>query len=207
MRVKQCDHEYKEKFYRKRIVYVYVLLGLIAAFAFAVFLVWAILHPQSPHFVLDDVTVSEFSVSKPSLLTTDLQATLSTYNPNGKIGIFYDHIYAYASYRNQQVTQKVLLTAKYVRHLDTTSWLTILYGSSVPLNPYLSQSLSEDLMAKTALLNIKMDGCFRRKVGSWISGCYRLNVSCTVFITMTGKLTGAEPPVSDRIVVKLPWCH
>ncbi|CAN8252546.1 unnamed protein product [Cochlearia groenlandica] len=198
MREKQCDHDDEDKYYRKRIVYV--LLGLIAAVAFAVFLVWVILHPHEPRFVLEDVTVSDFSVSEPSFLTTNLQVTLSSHNPNGKIGIFYDHIDVYASYRNQQVTPAILLPATYEGHLDGTVWSPVLYGSTVPMNPYLSKSLNEDLIAGKVLLKIKIDGCVRWKVGSWVSGCYRLHVNCPAFITISGKFSGAGPPIKYQVV-------
>jgi len=89
-------------------------LGLIVAVAFVVFLVWAILHPHGPRFVLQDVTINDFNVSQPNFLSSNLQVTVSSRNPNDKIGIFYDRLDIYVTYRNQEVAFCVLMQFSFV---------------------------------------------------------------------------------------------
>ncbi|ESQ42179.1 hypothetical protein EUTSA_v10015904mg [Eutrema salsugineum] len=193
-----CDHlEYERRAARRRIVWA--LLGLIATVAFVVFLVWAILHPHRPRFVLQDVTIYDFNISQPNLLTSNLQVTLSSRNPNDKIGIFYDHLDIYASYRNQEVTVANLLPATYQGHLDVTVWSPVLIGTAVPVEAYLSQALREDLIAGMVLLNIKVDGCVKWKVGSWVSECYRLLVNCPAYITFSGHFSGAGLAIKYQV--------
>ncbi|AED92995.1 NDR1/HIN1-like protein [Arabidopsis thaliana] len=175
-------------------------LGLIVAVAFVVFLVWAILHPHGPRFVLQDVTINDFNVSQPNFLSSNLQVTVSSRNPNDKIGIFYDRLDIYVTYRNQEVTLARLLPSTYQGHLEVTVWSPFLIGSAVPVAPYLSSALNEDLFAGLVLLNIKIDGWVRWKVGSWVSGSYRLHVNCPAFITVTGKLTGTGPAIKYQLV-------
>ncbi|KAF8064773.1 hypothetical protein N665_1167s0005 [Sinapis alba] len=108
----ECDYSKYVDEATRRIVYGFT--GLVVTVAVVVFLVWAILHPHKPSFVLQDVTVYEFNISQPNLLTSNLQVTLSSHNPNDKIGILYDRLDIYASYRNQEVAFCVLMQFFYV---------------------------------------------------------------------------------------------
>lgn len=101
MTEKECEHHHDEDEKMRRRIGAAVL-SLLAAGLFVVFLVWAILHPHGPRFVLQDATIYAFNISEPNFLTSNLQVTLSSRNPND-IGIFYDRLDIYASYRNQQV--------------------------------------------------------------------------------------------------------
>lgn len=100
---RDCNQHYDYEERRMRRIVWGGLLGLIVAVAFVVFLVWAILHPHGPRFVLQDVTINDFNISQPNFLSSNLQVTLSSRNPNDKIGIFYDRLDIYATYRNQEV--------------------------------------------------------------------------------------------------------
>ncbi|KAG7551480.1 Late embryogenesis abundant protein LEA_2 subgroup [Arabidopsis thaliana x Arabidopsis arenosa] len=197
---RDCNQHYDYEERRMRRIVWGGLLGLIVAVAFVVFLVWAILHPHGPRFVLQDVTINDFNISQPNFLSSNLQVTLSSRNPNDKIGIFYDRLDIYATYRNQEVTVARLLPSTYQGHLEATVWSPFLIGSNVPVAPYLSPALNEDLIAGMVLLNIKIDGWVRWKVGSWISGGYHLHVNCPAFITVTGKLVGPGPAIKYQLV-------
>lgn len=78
-----------------------------------VLLVWAILRPQKPRFVLQDVTVYAFNASVPNFLTSNFQLTLSSRNPNSKIGVYYDRLDVYATYRSQQITLRTRILPNY----------------------------------------------------------------------------------------------
>lgn len=99
-----------------------------------------------------------------------------------------------------KVTLATLLPATYQGHLDVTVWSPFLYGTTVPVAPYLSPALSQDLTAGMVLLNIKIDGWVRWKVGTWISGRYRLHVNCPAYITLAGHFSGEGPAVKYQLV-------
>ncbi|EOA21564.1 hypothetical protein CARUB_v10001972mg [Capsella rubella] len=201
MTERECDH-YDEYDDLKRRRVIWAFLGLIGVAAFAVFLVWAILHPHGPRFVLQDVTINEFNITQPNYLTLNLQVTVSSRNPNDKIGIFYDRLDIYASYRYQEVTIARLLPTTYQGHKEVTVWSPVLIGTAVPVAPYLSPSLNEDGIAGLVLLNIKIDGRVRWKVGSWVSGGYRLHVNCPAFISYPRQLVGGAGPAMKYQLVQ-----
>ncbi|CAH2072191.1 unnamed protein product, partial [Thlaspi arvense] len=162
------------------------IMGLFVAVMVVVLIAWACLHASDPRFVLTDVTIYDFNIAQPNLFTSNLQVTLSCSNPNHNVGILYDRLDIYATYRNQEVTLRKLLPASYQGHMDVTLWSPVLTASAQPVDPDLSQELIEDQKSGLLLLDIKIDGCLRFKYGSWVSGCYRLLVSCPAYITFSG---------------------
>lgn len=209
MSVKYCSHNHHScckvrKLYRRLLIGGAVLVGLVG---FTVFLVWAILQPSRPRFILQDVTVYNLSVSAPPpqymTLTATMQITVSGRNPNGRIGIYYLKLDAYAAYRNQPITLTTALPATYQGHRDVTVWSPLVYGDAVPVSPFLQQLLAQDLNAGAVLLSIKIDGRLKWKVGTWISGTYQLSVNCPAYIRFsdpTAKLVSSSSVLKFQLV-------
>ncbi|GAB4824628.1 hypothetical protein Ancab_007500 [Ancistrocladus abbreviatus] len=190
MTVKDCGHH---ECHRKRL-YRGIFAGILAFIVlilFIILLIWLILRPTKPQFILQDATVYAFNVSQqPNLLTTTLQVTISSRNPNDRIGVYYERLDVYASYRNQQITLPTALPGAYEGHKHVDVWSPFLYGNSVPVAPYLAMSLSQDQNAGLVLVNIKIDGRVKWKVGTWISGKYHLWVNCPAYITFGSRSNG-----------------
>lgn len=192
MPAKDCGHHDEERRAMHRHLFSFIL-GLVALILFIIFIVFLVLRPSKPAFRLQDATVYEFNATllpsparspSPSFLNADIQVTVSSRNPNSRIGIYYDQLDAYAAYRGQQVTLPVLLPESYQGHKEVIDWSPFLLGHSVPVSPYLGDVLSQDLSAGMVLLNIKIDGRVKWKVGTWISGSYHLHVNCPALLML-----------------------
>ncbi|XP_022756671.1 NDR1/HIN1-like protein 1 [Durio zibethinus] len=182
MTCKHCDQDDKQEFVKRLLIAIF---GLLIVIAIVIFLVWAILHPAKPCFTLQDVTIYAFNLTAPNLLMSDMQITLSSRNPNDRVGIYYQRLDIFASYRDQQITLQTLLPRTYQGHQDVTIWSPILYGNAVPMAPILEEGLSQDMNAGLLLLNIKVFGQLKWKVGTWISGLYQINANCPVYISFS----------------------
>ncbi|XP_073049223.1 NDR1/HIN1-like protein 1 [Primulina eburnea] len=167
-------------------------LSLILLILLLVLVTYIILRPKKPRFILQDATIYAFNLTTATnSLTTTLQATISSHNPNSRISILYEQIHVYASYRRQQITLPALLPANtYQGHRDTIVWSPFLYGSSVPLATYHSGYLNKDQTAGTVLINIRVSGRIRWKVGAFVSWRYHLSVNCPAYINFGEKNNG-----------------
>ncbi|PON47260.1 Late embryogenesis abundant protein [Trema orientale] len=207
MSVKDCGHHHDE---RKKLVRRLVMAAalLITLLALVIFLVWAILHPTKPRFVLQDVTVYNFTAANgpPYILTSTIQVTLSSKNPNDRIGIYYQKLDVYVTYRTQQITVATLLPSSYQGHHDVTVWSPFLSGYSVPISPYLQQVLSQDLNVGSMLVTVRIAGKVKWKVGSWVSGKYHLDVNCPAYLRF-GNPTGGIPVGPALKLQLLQSCH
>lgn len=65
-----------------------------------------------------------------------------------------------------------------------------MYGSDVPLAPFLSGILAQDQMAGMVLVKIKIAARIRWKVGSWISGRYHIYATCPAYISFGSRNDG-----------------
>ncbi|XP_021289985.1 NDR1/HIN1-like protein 1 [Herrania umbratica] len=189
MSAKDCGNHGKSrrKLFR-RIIACILIFNLIVLIT--ILLIWAILRPSKPKFILQDITVFAFNASTPNFLTSNFQVTVSSRNPNDKIGIYYDRLDIYASYRNQQITLRTAIPPTYQGHNEVNVWSPFVYGNMVPIAPDLFLALNSDQAAGSVFLTIKIDGRVRWKVGTFISGRYHLYVRCPAYVTFGSKTSG-----------------
>ncbi|XP_059430613.1 NDR1/HIN1-like protein 1 [Corylus avellana] len=192
MTAKHCAHHDEERAKLHRHI-LYGIVAFVVLVLFVVFLVWVILRPTKPQFVLRDATVYSFNVSAspPFTVSTSMQITISAKNRMDRVGIYYQNLDVYASYRSLQVTLPTMLPATYQGHNDYTVWSPFMYGNSVPVWPGLMEALQQDQNVGAVLLNIKIDGRVKWKVGTWFSGKYHLNANCPAYIKFGGANTGS----------------
>uniref|UniRef100_A0A0D9XX36 Late embryogenesis abundant protein LEA-2 subgroup domain-containing protein n=1 Tax=Leersia perrieri TaxID=77586 RepID=A0A0D9XX36_9ORYZ len=169
-----------------------ILVGIIAL------IVYLVLRPTHPRFYLQDATLRTLSLSNSTstpnsgdsssghLLSTTIQVTIASRNPNDRVGVYYDRLDVYASYKYQQITVAASLPPVYQGHGDVDVWSPVLVGPNVPFAPYLADAISQDCQAGYLILQVKVDGRVRWKVGNWISGHYHLFVTCPAFLVTSG---------------------
>ncbi|XVE61407.1 hypothetical protein DITRI_Ditri06bG0037200 [Diplodiscus trichospermus] len=204
MSAKDCGHHGKgrRKFFRRLIACLLVTLLIVLI---TILLIWAILRPSKPSFILQDTTVYAFNASIPNFLTSNFQITLSSRNPNDRIGIYYDRLDVYATYRNQQITLRTRIPPTYQGHNEINVWSPFIYGNMVPIAPDNSVTLRSEQAAGTVFVIIKIDGRVRWKVGTFVSGRYHFYVRCPAYITFGSKSNGiiiGENAVKFQFVTK-----
>jgi len=175
--IKECSHHKDRRRKRLRrccaglLIFNFILLIIIL-------LIWAILQPKKPQFIIQDATIYAFNVSAPYFITSSIQVTIYSRNPNDKIGVNYDKLDVFATYRSQQITFYTAIPPVYQGHKDVNVWSPFISGVNVPVAPYNGASLTQDQSAGTVALTIKIDGRVRFKVGTYMSRRYHLHVKC-----------------------------
>ncbi|XVE75874.1 hypothetical protein DITRI_Ditri12bG0126700 [Diplodiscus trichospermus] len=189
MSAKDCGNHGKgrQKLIRRIIAAILVFLLIVLI---TILLIWAILRPTKPRFILQDTTVYAFNTSVPNFLTSNFQVTISSRNPNDRIGVYYDRLDIYATYRNQQITLRTAIPPTYQGHKEVNVWSPFVYGNMVPIAPDFSAALSSEQSSGSVFLIIKIDGRVRWKVGTFVSGRYHLYVRCPAYITFGSKSSG-----------------
>ncbi|KAM0883067.1 hypothetical protein ACQ4PT_031875 [Festuca glaucescens] len=188
----------------RRLLAVFLFLAFIIAVISLI--VYLVLRPTHPRFYLQDASLRQLDLSNASsLLSTSLQVTVASRNPNDRVGVYYDRLDVYASYKYQQITVASSLPAVYQGHGDVDIWSPVLDGPNVPFAPYLASAISQDCQAGYLILQVKIDGRVRWKVGSWISGHYHLFVTCPAFLVTTGG--NGAPGASGFKFQTTTYCH
>ncbi|KAJ6817200.1 NDR1/HIN1-like protein 1 [Iris pallida] len=177
---KDCGNHGRDHLFRSIITCVAFLVILVLLIVLIVFLV---LRPHKPKFYLQDATVLSFNASSPNVLSTYLQVTLSSRNPNNRVGIYYDGLDVYATYNNQQITLAATIAPLYQGHNDVDAWSPYLRGDSIPIAPFLVDALTQDEADGFFFLWVKIEGRLRWKVGDWKSGRYHVFVNCPAYLS------------------------
>jgi hypothetical protein len=159
------------------------LLALVLIAAFITLVVYLALRPSKPSFYLQDLQLRRpIALGDPSL-TASAQVTLASRNPNDRVGIFYDRLDVFATYRDEPITVPVSLPPLYQGHHDVSVWSPVLAAEAVPVAGYVADALKQDVAAGFLALTVKVDGRVKWKVGSWVSGSYHLFVSCPAVLS------------------------
>ncbi|XP_022983106.1 NDR1/HIN1-like protein 1 [Cucurbita pepo subsp. pepo] len=191
-----------EKHCKKKRIKLLTLIGavvgiLIFLLLLSILIIWAVLRPTKPTFLLQDVTVYAFNATVPSFLTSNFLLTISSRNPNRRIGIYYEDLHVSAIYRNQQITLHTLIPRFYQGHKEVSVWSPFVSGTAVPVAPFISTALNQDRDVGALPLLVKIEGRVRWKVGNFISGRYQFHVNCPVVIKFDGC-----PPSGDGSIVQ-----
>ncbi|KAK7410768.1 hypothetical protein VNO78_01847 [Psophocarpus tetragonolobus] len=160
-----------------------------------IFLLWLILHPAKPEFSLKQVDIYQLNLSGPNL-NSSIQLTLLSKNPNQKVGIYYDEIQVYATYKGQQITGDTPVPPFYQDKEESNLITASVVGNALPVAPSLGYQLGRDQTVGRLVFNLKANGKLRWKVGTWVSGHYRFNVNCLSVIAF-GPST-PSPPLSSN---------
>ncbi|XP_011005351.1 PREDICTED: protein YLS9-like [Populus euphratica] len=162
-----------------------------------ILIIWLILRPAKPEFSLKEADIYQLSLSAPNLLNSSIQLTLLSKNPNQKVGIYYDELQVYAAYKGQQITVDSPLPPFYQGHQDSNLLTTSLVGTGLPVAPSFNYEVGRDQTAGKLVLNLRVNGRIRWKVGTWVSGRYRINVNCLAVMALgptlpTGPLSSKQ---------------
>ncbi|XP_074587837.1 NDR1/HIN1-like protein 1 [Curcuma longa] len=187
------------------------LLLFVSLILLLILIIWLVLRPSKPKLYLQAVSIYQLNVTgcgaAPNLLTAVLQTTLSSRNPNDRVGIYYDELRAFAAFKGQRITAAAPLAAGYQGHHDVAVWSPYLYGACVPLAPYLAAALEEARATGLLLVEVEVEGRLRWKVGTWISGHYRLQANCPAFLTVSNRVgNGAGETPAFRFQQQLSTC-
>ncbi|KAJ6764646.1 NDR1/HIN1-LIKE PROTEIN 26 [Salix koriyanagi] len=153
-----------------------------------ILIIWLILRPTKPEFSLKETDIYQLSLSGSNLLNSSIQLTLLSKNPNQKVGIYYDELQVYAAYKGQQITVDSPLPPFYQGHQDSNLLTASLVGAGLPVAPSFNYEVGRDQTAGKLVLNLRVNGRIRWKVGTWVSGRYRINVSCLAVLALGSTL-------------------
>ncbi|RAL48233.1 hypothetical protein DM860_005657 [Cuscuta australis] len=181
------------------------LVNLAAVLLVGFVIVWAVLQPHKPSFIVRSATVRALNLSIPHIFSPDLEVKLAFHNRNRRIGIYYGEATVYATYRDRRITYNTHLppVSQGVRAKDV--WSFPLYGNNDPMDTDTGTHLIPDQQVGEAEIDIKIFGSVKWRVGWYVSNRYNLHVTCQATIPIAGDLarTGATSPLFQPCAVNV----
>ncbi|KAF8379905.1 hypothetical protein HHK36_027370 [Tetracentron sinense] len=109
-------------------IVVFLLLAGVTAL-----IVWLVYRPHNPQFTVIGAAIYDLNTTSPPIISTTMQFTVVTRNPNSRVSIYYDRLSAFVLYRNQQITPPAMLPPLFHEEHSTVAMSPILGGMFVPV--------------------------------------------------------------------------
>ena len=181
------------------------LFGCIAIFllgaGITALTVWLVYRPQKPRFAIVGVAVFNLNnTSPPPFLSTTMQFSIITTNPNKRVSIFYNHLSVSVLYHNQMITQPVMMPPLFQGQHSTIQLAPILGGGgAVPVSPEVCYGLGMEAAYGTVGLRLVVLGKLRWKAGAITTGHYGIYVTCDVLLRLSKGFGGQVPFIASPV--------
>lgn len=189
--------------YRALCTCLTVLLLLLGATALTL---WLVYRPHKPQFTVAAAAIYSLNVtSPPSQISTTMQFTIVTRNPNRRVSIRYDRLRAFVAYRNQAITPQVTLPPLVHRRHSSVAVSPVLGGAAVPVSVEVVNGLVMDQAYGVVRLRVVVVGRLRWKVkGMGIkTGHYGIYVKCDVLVGLKKGFVGQVPLLDSPAACKV----
>ncbi|KAJ4728016.1 Late embryogenesis abundant protein [Melia azedarach] len=171
-----------------KIIAIFLLLAGVTALT-----LWLVYRPYKPRFSVVDAAIYNLNATSPPFISTSMQFTLITRNPNKRVVIMYEKLSAYVSYRNQQITPPIYLPPLYQETKSTVALSPVLGGGPVPVSAEVVNGLMMDESYGVVSLRVVLLGRLRWKAGAIRTGRYGVYVKCDIWVGLKKGFVGQVP--------------
>ncbi|KAJ3692763.1 hypothetical protein LUZ60_011858 [Juncus effusus] len=186
----------------------FLLIVLLLA-GIAVLVLYFVYRPSKPHFSLTQASISALmdnvSSQYPNTFSTSMQFTFILYNPNDRVGIFYDRLATTVYYHNELITPPLTLESIFQEPEGTIAMSPILEGSNVPVSDSALTALKVDRAYGMVGLKVVMLGRVRFKPSPFKIGWSMLYVRCDVAVGLK-KDGSSDSSISSVPLLNEPKC-
>ncbi|KAJ4773604.1 hypothetical protein LUZ62_057861 [Rhynchospora pubera] len=163
------------------------LLTLLLIVGVIIFVLWLSLRPHRPHFHLSSFSAPGLAQST-GPVNSALSFNITDRNSNGKIGIYYDSIYASVFYNDKEMGSGPVLFPFYQPPKNTTVILGTLTATGPTTTDSAWDQFSADVAAGQLKLNLKLTSVIRFKVKLWDTHQHRMHVECDFTVGKDGNI-------------------
>ncbi|CAI9764120.1 unnamed protein product [Fraxinus pennsylvanica] len=175
-----------------RALSTFVIIFLVLA-GITALIVWLVNCPHDPKFKVVSLAIYGLNFTSPPYVSTTMQFTVVTRNPNKRVSFYYDQLSAFVSYKNQVITPPLSLPPLYHDSKSTVALSPVLGGGAVPVSVEVANGLMMDQSYGVVNLKLILIGKVRYKGGATRTRHHGVHVSCDVFAGFKKGFTGQVP--------------
>ncbi|ERM96616.1 hypothetical protein AMTRI_Chr09g36970 [Amborella trichopoda] len=170
-----------------------VLTALILLVGSIALVLWLVYRPYRPRFYVQGAAIYSLNLTSPYTISTSLQFTVLTRNPNRRVAIEYDRLAALVVYRNQAITAPVGLPPLHQERKSSVAFAPVLEGNGVPVSGEVVSGLEGDEAYGAVAMRLVFQGRMRYRGGFWKSAWYGIYVKCEVLMGVRRDVAGQVP--------------
>lgn len=178
------------------------IVAILLLAGIAALVVWLVYRPQKPRFMVVGAAIitpinSNTSLPLPPyLISTSMQFSVVTTNPNKRDSISYDHLSAFVTYHNQMITAAMPLPPFYHEKHTSVQMAPVLGGTGIPVSQDVLYRLGMDEAIGVVPMRLVILGRLKWKAGAITSAHYHVYVNCDVLLRLNNGFVGQVALVS-----------
>ncbi|XP_057439719.1 NDR1/HIN1-like protein 12 [Lotus japonicus] len=176
----------------KRAACTFITVFLLAV-GITLLVLWLVYRPHKPRFTVVGAAVYALNTTSPPLLSAALQFNVLIRNPNKRVSIYYDRFSAFVSYRNQPITQQVLLPPLFLEKHSQVSLSPVIGGTPMPVTVEVANGLAMDESYGVVGLKLVFLGRVKWKAGGLRTWHHGLYVKCDLLVGLKKGFVGQVP--------------
>ncbi|KAI4328986.1 hypothetical protein L6164_021295 [Bauhinia variegata] len=154
---------------------------------------WLVYRPYKPSFTVVSAAIYDLNATAPPLMSITMQFNVLVRNPNRRVSIYYDKLSAFVSYRNQAITEQLLLPPLYLQKHSTVAMSPVVGCSPVPVSMEVLNGLVMDQTYGVMGLKLILQGRLRWKAGAIKTAHYGIYVKCDLLMGLKKGFVGQVP--------------
>ncbi|KAL3613514.1 hypothetical protein CASFOL_042659 [Castilleja foliolosa] len=183
---------------RRAICSFLVILLILAAVTFLI--LWLLYRPHKPKFRVVSAAIYDLNITSPNSISTTMQFTVVTRNPNRRVKFHYDHLSAFVAYKNQAITPPVILPPLFHETKSTVALSPMIGGVAVPAAADVVNGLVMEEGYGVVELRLVVNGRLRYKAagGVRVGGWRGVYVRCDMFVGVKNGFVGQVPLLASQ---------
>uniref|UniRef100_A0A5B7AW29 Late embryogenesis abundant protein LEA-2 subgroup domain-containing protein n=1 Tax=Davidia involucrata TaxID=16924 RepID=A0A5B7AW29_DAVIN len=173
-----------------------VLLALIVLVGIAVLILWLAIKPKRFVYTIEDGSVHGFNLNNDDHFNATFDIVLRSYNPNGKVSIYYDKMEVTVSYEDEMMAFNTV-DPFFQPHRNVTRLEVKLMAQDVSLIGFAAKNLRLEKSSGEVELDVRVKAKVRLKVGVWKSGHRTLKIFCSPVLVHFSSSKGFERTFCD----------
>ncbi|XP_077248375.1 NDR1/HIN1-like protein 12 [Tasmannia lanceolata] len=173
-------------------IFIFLLLVAITALV-----LWLLYKPSKPHFNVVGAAIYKMNTTSQNVISTTMQFTIITRNPNKRVSVHYDHLSSFVSYRNHAITPEIPLPPLSQGSDITVVMSPVLGGGCMPVPPEVASGLLMEQNYGVVRLSLVLLGRLRWKAGAFRSRRYEMYMKCDMLVGLKDGVVGQVPLIGS----------
>ncbi|KAL4560831.1 hypothetical protein LXL04_032986 [Taraxacum kok-saghyz] len=165
---------------RRSILFKTITIGVLAfiiMIGVTILIIWLTIKPRKPGISIYNASIHDYNLSKDNHLNASYNFVVRSFNPNKKMSVYFDKMTVTLLFKHETIGIG-LINSWHQHKRNRTSFELDLTSHDTKLSGALSQDMGMAKSSNQVVLDVKMKGRIKSKLGIWKSRYYHITVSC-----------------------------
>ncbi|KAI3738647.1 hypothetical protein L2E82_28710 [Cichorium intybus] len=185
---------------RRSILVKTIITGILAftvMIGVTILIIWLTIKPRKPAYSINNGSIHDYNLSKDNHLNASFNFVLRSFNPSKSMAVYYDKMKITLLFEHETIASGVI-DSWHQHKRNRTSFELDLTSHNVKLSGALPRNIEMAKSSNQVVVDVKLKGRIRSKLGIWKSRYYHMTVSCgNVVVEFSNSSNGSRWALCD----------